>query len=175
MCFGCIILDITIPCFDLWVPYFFFMQSSSIHMSPHPQSCAQFLFVCTQFMEGCSQHNSSLPSTPLMPAPILTPTDVCQWRKKTICFSQKQNLSWFQNVWGPHEQIWECSFAKNSLVKYCCCEPKVTNTQAREQPTSGKKGVCPSDFSAPTKELWLEMRGLSSHLSLFFSEMSWLM
>lgn len=178
MCFGCIILGIEIPCSGLWVSYFFlfFVQNSRICMSAHPKSCAELLFVCTRFMEGCSQHNSLLPPTPAMPAPILTPTVVCQWMKST---QEKNNLLlsetqfWFQNAWGPHEKIWECRFDKKNLVKYCYCELKVTNTQGRELPTSGKKGVCPSGFSAP-EGLWLRMRHLSCHLFLVFFEMPWL-
>lgn len=119
-----------------------------------------------------SQHNSVLPPTPAMPAPILVPTGARQWMNKA---QEKNSLlllwetqSWSQHVWDPPDQIWEWSFAKKNLVKYHCCELQFTNTRGREWSTPGKKGFCPSGFSAPTEELWLKMRSLSSHLSLFF-------
>lgn len=154
--------------------FFSFVQNSRIYMFSHPKSCAQLLFVCTQFMEGCSQPNSPLLPIPVMPAPYPDTyrcMSVDEKYKRTICFCKKQ--SWFQNVWGLHEQIWECSFAKKSLVKYCCCELKVTNAQGREWLISGKKRVCSSGFSAPTAVA--ENEESFQPPFLVFSEMSWLM
>lgn len=78
-----------------------------------------------------------------------------------------ETQSWCQRVWDPPAQIKEWSFAKKpGKITAVNCSSLAHGGE--NDLHLGKKGVCPSGFSAPMEELWLKTRSLSSHLALVF-------
>lgn len=88
-------------------------------------------------------------------------------RGRTVVFSfQKHSLD--ASMCGIPLRKLKSGVLPKSLVKSLLWTAVHKHVGEENDLHLGKKGVCPSGFSAPMEELWLKTRSLSSHLALFF-------